>query len=82
MDSTEIKIKMFKYIDSLDKSDLERFYGFFLNFLNGKSGSDDWNALSDEQKEGITKGIYELDSNKGISNDLVMEEIRKRYGIS
>lgn len=82
MDGTEIKIKMFKQIDSLDKKDLEQLYGMFLNFLNGKVSSNNWDDLSEEQKKGLETGIYELDSDQGIPNDVVMEELRKKYGIS
>jgi len=82
MDSTEIKIKMIKQIDSLGKKDLEQLYGMFLNFLNGKADSNDWDKLSEEQKEGLKEGIYELDSDQGIPNNIVMEQLRKKYGIS
>lgn len=35
--------------------------------------------LSELQKQKIDEAIYSLDNNKGISNDLVMEETRSRY---
>jgi hypothetical protein len=36
-------------------------------------------ALSELLKQKIDEAIYSLDNNKGISNDLVMEETKNRY---
>jgi hypothetical protein len=34
MSSAELKLKLFREIDTLDKSKLERVYGLFVNFIN------------------------------------------------
>jgi len=82
MNASEIKIKLFQQIDALDKEKLEELYGVFLNFIQGKDSIEEWNKLTEVQKKGIEDGIYELDANKGIPNDVVLEELRKKYGIS
>jgi len=82
MNASEIKIKLFQQIDALDKEKLEELYGVFLNFIQGKDSIEEWNKLTEVQKKGIEDGIYELDTNKGIPNDVVLEELRKKYGIS
>lgn len=82
MNTSEKKIKLIKHIDSLDKNELDEFYGMFLNFVHTKDNMNSWDELTDEQKEGIKYGIYELDSDQGISNKQVMEELRNKYGIS
>ncbi len=81
MNASEIKVRLFREIDSLDSEKLEEFYGVFLNFIRGKENTDEWDKLTEIQKQGIKDGIYELDTNQGISNDLVLEELRKKYGI-
>lgn len=82
MKASEIKVKLFQQIDALDNERLEELYGVFLNFIRGKESIDEWEQLTDIQKLGIKDGIYELESNQGISNDLVLEELRKKYGIN
>lgn len=82
MNASEIKVKLFQQIDALDKEKLEELYGLFLNFIQGKASSEEWDDLTEVQKTGIENGIYELDTKKGIPNDVVLEELRKKYGIS
>ncbi|MBN2636359.1 MAG: hypothetical protein JXR61_08815 [Prolixibacteraceae bacterium] len=82
MKASEIKIKLFKQIDALDNEKLEELYGVFLNFIHGKDNTEEWDKLTDTQKNGIEKGIYEMNSDQGIPNDLVLEELRKKYGVS
>lgn len=82
MKASEIKARLFQQIDALDNEGVEELYGVFLNFIHGKDSTDEWDALTEVQKNGIKEGIYELDANHGISNDVVMEELRKKYGIN
>lgn len=43
---------------------------------------DDWEKLTDEQKQGIDDAMEEIDSGKGIVHAKVMENIRKKYPMS
>jgi predicted transcriptional regulator len=52
-----------------------------MNFINGQIESDNWESLTDTQKAGIESGIYQLDHGKSISHEMVMEELKKKYGI-
>jgi len=82
MDASEIKVKLFRQIDAMDKENLEELYGIFLNFIRGKDSTDEWEQLTDMQKQGIERGIYELDDNQGIPQNIVLEELRKKYGLT
>jgi len=79
MTVSDIKLKIFRQIDSLERNRLEEFYGVFLNFLNEKRDIGDWEKLTDEQKQGIFNAIEEIELGKGISNEQVMSGIRKKY---
>ena len=79
MTVSDLKLKIFRQIDSLEKSRLEEFYGLLMNYVNGKKDISDWDKLSDTQKQGILDAIDELDSEKGISNKLVIDKFRKKY---
>jgi transcription elongation factor GreA-like protein len=79
MTVSDLKLKIFRQIDSLEKSRLEEFYGVLMNYVNGKKDISDWDKLSDTQKQGILDAIDELDSKKGVSNKVVINKFRKKY---
>jgi hypothetical protein len=79
MTVAELKLKIFRQIDSLEKSRLEEFYGVFQNFINGQKDVSDWDKLTKEQQEGILDAMKEIEEGKGISHKLVMANIRKKY---
>ena len=78
MNAAEIKLKIFRQIDSLDKSKLEDLYGMMVNFLNSQNSEEDWLALSDEQKEGIKDAVADLRAGKGISHESILSKYRKK----
>jgi hypothetical protein len=79
MTVSDLKLKIFRQIDSLERNRLEELYGVLINFLNEKKDISDWEKLTDEQKQGIVDAIEEIESGKGISNEKVMSGIRKKY---
>ena len=79
MTVSDLKLKIFRQVDSLEKSRLEEFYGLLMNYVNGERDISDWDKLSDLQKQGILDAIDELDSKKGISNKVVIDKFRKKY---
>lgn len=79
MTIAELKLKIFKQIDSLEKSRLEELYGFLKEMKNKENNHKDWESLTKEQKTGIFDAIDELDSGKGVSHEKVIEKIPKKY---
>lgn len=79
MDTSELKLKIFRHIDSLEKSKLEEFYGILKNYINKKKDTSDWVNLTTDQRQGILNAIDEIDSGKGISHENVMAKYRKKY---
>ena len=79
MTASDLKLKIFWQIDSLEKSQLEQLYGVLVNFMNGQKDIKDWNLLTDEHQQGIYAAIDEIDSGAGISHEKIMEDIRKKY---
>ena len=79
MTVAELKLKIFRQIDSLEKNRLEELYGIFQNFINGQKDLDDWKELSKEQQQGLFDAIDEIESGMGLSHEHVMEKIRKKY---
>jgi hypothetical protein len=79
MTSSDLKLRIFRQIDALDKTKLEELYGLLMNFINGQVDEGDWESLSVNQKEGIFDALDEIDSGKGIPNKTVLDNIRHRY---
>ena len=79
MTVSDLKLKIFRQIDSLEKNRLEEFYGLLLNYVNGKKDVSDWDKLSTAQKQGILDAIEEVDSEKGIAHEVVIDKFRKKY---
>jgi hypothetical protein len=79
MTVSDLKLRIFREIDSLEKNKLEEFYGLLMNFINGKKDISDWDKLSANQKQGILDAIDEIDLGKGIPNKVVFDKFRKKY---
>ena len=79
MTISELKLKIFRHIDSLEKDRLEEFYGLLTNYINGKRDISEWDNLTASQKQGILDAIDEIDSGKGIPSKSVLDKFRKKY---
>ncbi len=79
MTVADLKLKIFREVDSLQKSRLEEVYGMLTNYLRGHKDLDDWGQLTEEQKKGIFEAIEYIDKGKGIPHNKVMANIRKKY---
>jgi len=79
MTVSDLKLKRFRQIDTLEKDQLEEFYGVLDNFISGKRELDDWKQMTEEQKQGILDAIEESDSGKGIPHEKVMENMRMKF---
>jgi len=79
MTTSDLKLRIFREIDSLDKSKLEDIYGVIMNYINGQLDISEWNKLTANQQQGIYDAIDEIEAKKGLSNDLVLERYRKKY---
>ena len=77
MDS-EIKLELFRKIDSLQGERLERLYGIFLNFLNEESTKYD-DELTEEAINSIEVGLSQLEKGERKAHSDVINEFRKKY---
>ena len=79
MTVSELKLRLFRQIDTLDKTKLEGVYGVLTNYINGQKDILEWDKLSDNQRQGILNAIEEIESGKGIPNKVVLDKSRKKY---
>jgi len=79
MTVSDLKLKIFRQIDSLERNRLEEFYGLLLNYVNSKKDISDWERLTPLQKQGLMDAIDQMDSGKEISHNDVIDKLRKKY---
>ena len=72
MDTSELKLRIFREIDSLEQGKLQEVYGYLQNFLRGDKDLRDWEILSVAQKEGLKNAIKDLDAGKGVVHEDVI----------
>jgi len=79
MSTSELKLKLFREIDSLEKSKLEQIYGLVLNFINNDNDTEEWNTLTTTQQKGLLDAIEEMNSAEGIEHKKVMAKYKNKY---
>ena len=79
MTVSDLKLKLFRQIDTLEKSKLEEIYGVLINYINGQKDISEWEKLSVNQKHGIIDAIDEIEAGKGIPNNVIIDKFRKKY---
>ena len=79
MTVSDLKLRIFREIDSLEKNRLEEFYGLLMNYINGQKDISDWDKLTANQKKGILDALDEVDSGKRIPNKTVLDKFHKKY---
>ena len=79
MTVADLKLKIFRQVDALQKNRLEEVYGLLINYIRGQRDIDDWDKLTEEQKQGILDAIKEIDKGEGIPHKKLMASIRKKY---
>ena len=79
MTTADLKLRIFRQIDALERDKLEGFYGVLMNYINGQKDISDWENLSEIQKKGIFDALDQVDAGKGIPGKAVLDKFRKKY---
>lgn len=79
MSTEELKLQIFRQVDSLDRAKLKELYGVMLNYLNSSKETAEWIGVSEVEKAGIEEALNEIKNGKGISNEQVMSTMKRKY---
>ncbi|MBP2282573.1 DNA phosphorothioation-dependent restriction protein DptG [Flavobacterium sp. CG_23.5] len=79
MSTAELKLKLFREIDTLDKSKLEQVYGILTNFINNENNTEEWHSLPKAQQKGLIDAIEEMNSSEGIDHKSILEKYKQKY---
>jgi predicted transcriptional regulator len=75
MNAAEIKLDLFRRIDSLPKNDLEKVYDKFLALLNLTSEY----RLSETERQAIEEALEDSERGDVFSHEEVMNEAKRKY---
>ena len=78
MSSAAIKLKLFRKLDSLDKSKLEKAYRLLINFFNQDNDKTVWNKLSQTQQQGLIDAEIEMDNATGTDHQTIVEKHKQK----
>ena len=79
MNTAEIKIDLFRKLDSLKGNSLQEAYGLILNYINSNRPLDEWDNLTPEQQEAIQIGINQLNNGEGRDHRNVITDLRNQF---
>lgn len=75
MNASEIKLDLFRKIDRLNDSEVERLYNKFLTLLNTTSVY----RLSDDEKKAIDEALEESHRGNTFTHEEVMNQAKSKY---
>jgi len=79
MSTEELKLQIFRQVDTMDRSKLKEFYGVMLNYLNSNKDTAEWIGVSSVEKHGIEEALKEINDGKAIDNEQVMVNMKNKY---
>lgn len=79
MSTAELKLKLFREIDTLEESKLEQVYGILLDFINNESNTEEWHSLSKTKQKGLIDAIDEMNSSEGIDHKSILDKYKQKY---
>lgn len=82
MSTEELKLRLFRQVDTLGRFKLKEFYGVMLNYLNSTKDTADWIGISEIGQKGIEEAILQIHKGKGISNEQVMAKAKSKYSLA
>ncbi len=75
MNAAEIKLDLFRRIDRLKESELEKVYKILLNLLNKPTEY----CLSDLEKKAIDEALIASEKGEVYSHDKAMEDAKRKH---
>jgi hypothetical protein len=78
MNAAELKLEIFKTLNSLDNNKIKEFYGLVLNFVNGQNDIEEWHSLSEDQRQGLLAAEEQIKKGNGIAHLKIVDKYNKK----
>ena len=81
MSTPELKLELFRQIDTLDNASLHKMYKMVMDFMREEQHSVATEELSTYQKQGIVDAIDDLDAGNGSAHEEVIKKMLLKYNV-
>ncbi|MEA5129150.1 MAG: hypothetical protein VB074_13295 [Proteiniphilum sp.] len=78
MSTAELKLQIFRQIDSLDRKNLEKLHHIVDRLIDRPSNPNDWDELTEQQQQGILDAVEEAEAGYLVSHEEVMKKARTK----
>ena len=83
MNVAEIRTDLHDKIEHADSNQLKEIYGLLINYFNGQySPEEEWDKLSDAEKDAINEGLAQAEAGLGEPFENVSKRLRNKYGLN
>jgi hypothetical protein len=82
MKAAEIKLDLYDKIEHADFEQLKELYGLITNYFNGTEAVEDWELLSESQKNKINQSLEQADAGLGTPAKEAIKKVREQYGLN
>ena len=79
MTVSDLKLRLFRQIDTLEKNKLEEIYSVLINYINGQKDISEWEKLSNNQKHGILNAMSDFAMILEYLNDNWDEKVTNQF---
>jgi hypothetical protein len=82
MNVAEIRTDLHEKIEHADSNQLKEIYGLLINYFNGQDSIEEWDTLTDSQKEAINEGLAQAEAGLGEPAEEFIKRLRNKYGLN
>jgi len=79
MSTAELKLDIFRRLDTLDDNLFQEIYGYVMNYISGIKSFKESVTISEEEQMAIEEGYTQIRQGKGILHNEIMEKYRAKY---
>ena len=81
MGNAELKLDIFRIVDQLSESELQKLYSMVNDLVNvnASSATSPWDRLSKAEQAAIEEGLSQIEQGKVKPHEEVMANFRKKY---
>jgi hypothetical protein len=82
MNAAELKLDLHDKIDHADSKQLREIYGLLINYFNGQTSVEEWDTLTDSQKDAINEGLAQAEAEQDEPVSELTRRLRSKYGLN
>ena len=82
MTLAQIKTDLHEKIDHADGNQLKEIYGLLINYFNKHDSLEEWDTLTDSQKDAINEGLAQAEAGEDEPVSELTKRLRSKYGLN